>query len=65
MNSETKKTLKTEVSNLDIKLRVLRTETAQKEVTINNLLRSKKDLDGKIRNTENKKKEIVEDLQKE
>ena len=65
MNSETKKTLKFGVSTIDVNLKKLRTELAQNEVHTNNFIRAKKTLVDKIGELEKKKKEIVEDLQKE
>lgn len=65
MNSETKKALTYEVNNLNTKLKLLRTELAQKDVQINNFLRAKKEWISKIEGLEKRKKEIIEDLQKE
>ena len=65
MNPETKKTLKFGVSNIDVLLKKLRTDLAQNEVHNNNFLRSKKILVDKIGGLEKKKRELVEDLQRE
>lgn len=65
MNIETKKALRSNISVLDVDLKKLRVEKANNETNVNNLLRTKKSLVEKIEGLEKKKKEILEDLQKE